>query len=73
MEASELVVASCSLIADHEIWQDSTATTEKVLGVVGLVGAGRTELARIIYGADQGASGTIEVSGNGKEIRSPRY
>jgi ribose transport system ATP-binding protein len=43
----------------------------EVLGVAGLVGAGRTELARIIYGADRRASGTIEVHGNKKEIRSP--
>jgi ribose transport system ATP-binding protein len=35
------------------------------------VGAGRTELARLIYGADQRISGTIEVNGSKKEIRSP--
>ena len=43
----------------------------EVLGLAGLVGAGRTELARLIYGADQRASGTIEVNGQKKEIRSP--
>jgi ribose transport system ATP-binding protein len=43
----------------------------EVLGLAGLVGAGRTELARLIYGADQRISGTIEVNGSKKEIRSP--
>ena len=43
----------------------------EVLGVAGLVGAGRTELARIIYGADRRASGTIELHGTKKKIRSP--
>jgi ribose transport system ATP-binding protein len=43
----------------------------EVLGIAGLVGAGRTELARLIYGADQRISGSIEVNGQKKEIRSP--
>jgi ribose transport system ATP-binding protein len=43
----------------------------EVLGIAGLVGAGRTELARLIYGADHRLSGTIEVNGQKKEIRSP--
>jgi ribose transport system ATP-binding protein len=43
----------------------------EVLGIAGLVGAGRTELARLIYGADRRLSGTIEINGQKKEIWSP--
>src|SRR5580704_696638 len=43
----------------------------EVLGIAGLVGAGRTELARIIYGADRRVSGTVEVNSQKMEIRSP--
>ncbi|WP_293853424.1 sugar ABC transporter ATP-binding protein [uncultured Alsobacter sp.] len=35
----------------------------EVLGLAGLVGAGRTELARLIYGADRRASGTVVLDG----------
>lgn len=38
----------------------------EILGVFGLVGAGRTELARILFGIDKIGSGTIEK--NGKKI-----
>ncbi len=39
----------------------------EILGISGLVGAGRTELARAIFGADQIDSGTILL--NGEEVR----
>lgn len=35
----------------------------EVLGVAGLVGAGRTELLRLLYGADKADSGSIELTG----------
>ena len=38
-----------------------------MLGIAGLMGAGRTELARAIIGADEKTSG--EIYKNGKEIR----
>jgi ribose transport system ATP-binding protein len=44
----------------------------EVLGLTGLVGAGRTELARLIFGADQRDTGSIELDGKPIDIRSPR-
>ena len=44
----------------------------EVLGLTGLVGAGRTETARLIFGADQKTSGSIQVDGKSVEINSPR-
>ena len=38
----------------------------------GLVGAGRTELMRAIYGADKKQSGTIILNGKEVEIKSPK-
>ncbi|OGO28741.1 MAG: hypothetical protein A2Z16_10940 [Chloroflexi bacterium RBG_16_54_18] len=44
----------------------------EVLGIAGLVGSGRTELARAIFGADPRLHGDIFVDGEKIEIRSPR-
>jgi ribose transport system ATP-binding protein len=44
----------------------------EVVGLAGLVGAGRTEVARAIFGADAGASGAMYVDGRPRSIRSPR-
>lgn len=43
----------------------------EVLGIAGLVGSGRTELARAIFGADPVGSGTIELDGTRVAPRSP--
>ena len=44
----------------------------EVLGLTGLIGAGRTELARLIFGADEKDSGEIEKDGQFLQINSPR-
>jgi ribose transport system ATP-binding protein len=44
----------------------------EVLGIAGLVGAGRTEVARAIFGADRIDSGEILVHGRPVRIGSPR-
>ncbi len=43
----------------------------EVLGLAGLVGAGRTELARLVFGADERATGTIHVDGRELDCRGP--
>jgi ABC-type sugar transport system ATPase subunit len=43
----------------------------EVLGIGGLVGAGRTELVRLIYGADHRASGEVFVDGQLVDTGSP--
>ena len=43
----------------------------EVVGVAGLLGSGRSELARVIYGADRASTGTIEVKGEPAKIRQP--
>ena len=43
-----------------------------VLGIAGLVGAGRTELVRMIFGADRATTGRMLVQGDPVRIRGPR-
>jgi ribose transport system ATP-binding protein len=43
----------------------------QVTGLAGLVGAGRTELARLIFGADEKTAGNIWVDGEKVDIREP--
>ncbi len=44
----------------------------EILGFAGLVGAGRTELMRAVYGADRMDSGEVLVRGEAVKIRSPK-
>jgi len=44
----------------------------EVLGMTGLVGAGRTETAQLIFGARQPDSGSMRLNGEPLKVRSPR-
>ncbi len=43
----------------------------EVVGFAGLLGAGRTELARLIFGADRADSGTVRIKGKKVNLTSP--
>ena len=43
----------------------------EIVGVAGLVGAGRTELLRVLFGIDRAVGGEIRVAGATVEMRSP--
>ena len=44
----------------------------EVLGLSGLVGAGRTELARALFGVDRILAGSVSINGKPAQINSPR-
>ena len=44
----------------------------EVLGIAGLLGAGRTELARAIFGADDCDAGIVAIEGRRVRLRGPR-
>lgn len=43
----------------------------EVIGLTGLLGSGRSELARTIYGADRNQTGTLKVDGKEVKIKEP--
>lgn len=44
----------------------------EILGFAGLMGAGRTEVARLIFGADKKTEGTFYINGKEKNINTPK-
>jgi simple sugar transport system ATP-binding protein len=44
----------------------------EVVGLAGLLGSGRTELARLLFGADRATGGQIAIDGKPTRLRSPR-
>jgi ABC-type sugar transport system ATPase subunit len=50
-----------------------TVRAGEVVGIAGLQGAGRTELARAVFGADPFTSGTVEVDGSEVRMRRARH
>jgi len=50
---------------------DLTVHAGEVVGLAGLLGSGRTELARLLFGADHADSGSLEVDGRPVRMRSP--
>src|SRR4051794_13597997 len=51
---------------------DLTIHPGEVVGLAGLLGSGRTEVARLMFGADRHDSGQISVEGKPVHLRTPR-
>ena len=50
---------------------DLTINKGEVIGLTGLLGSGRSELARAIYGADRAQTGTLKVKGKEVKVKNP--
>jgi ribose transport system ATP-binding protein len=67
------VVLRVEGLSDSHLLKDISFDLRKgeILGFAGLMGAGRTELARAIMGADPKTAGTITLHGNEVKIKQP--
>ena len=67
-------VLTVTELSDGKLVQPSSFTLHKgeVLAIAGLVGSGRTELARLIFGAEKVVSGSIALNGQTLTIHSPK-
>ena len=54
----------------HEL--NFTLRAGEIVGLAGLVGAGRTETLRVLFGVDPALGGTLRVNGQLLNLRSPR-
>jgi len=66
LAASELTVGSGIVDADLRLGEG------EVVGLAGLLGSGRSELARALTGVDRADAGTIRVAGAPVELTTPR-
>lgn len=83
-ELNDMYPRSNAEIGDAVLTIDNLSTRDKlnhismevkrgeILGLAGLVGSGRTELARAIFGADERMEGTITINGKTCPIRQPK-
>jgi simple sugar transport system ATP-binding protein len=73
LEASEPVLAATELGRKGSIQPFQLAIHKgEVVGLAGLLGSGRTELARLLFGADRPDHGSLTVNGQPTAIRTPR-
>ncbi len=71
VEAGEKTLEVEGLVGEYVDGVSFSLHEGEILGVAGLMGAGRTELAKTIYGAYKHSSGSIKVSGEKVVIKSP--
>jgi ribose transport system ATP-binding protein len=66
-----LEVAGFATSAHPQKKVDFAIRAGEIVGMAGLVGAGRTELLRAIFGIERPLSGTVRIAGRELEIRNP--
>ncbi len=72
--ANDNVILEVKELSNPPVFEDISLTLRRgeILGFAGLVGAGRTEVARAIFGADPYSAGTILLEGNPIRVTTPR-
>ena len=62
-------------LSQNKIFDDVNFNVRKgeIVGFAGLVGAGRTELMRSIFGLDPHDGGTVEINGKAVSLKSPKH
>ena len=72
LAAGEVVLEAKNLTDRRGIGPASlTLRHGEIVGLAGLIGAGRTELARLLFGADRASSGEIRIHGRPVKIEHP--
>ncbi|MBB5701246.1 ribose transport system ATP-binding protein [Ochrobactrum daejeonense] len=73
-QPTDEVVFSVSGLTRRDVFTNVSFDIRRgeILGFAGLMGAGRTEVARAVFGADPLDSGTIVLDGNALKITDPR-
>ena len=71
---SDEIILSAEGLSRGHVFRDVSFTLKRgeILGFAGLMGAGRTEVARAIFGADPLDAGTVTLHGQTLSIASPR-
>ena len=68
-----VVLSVQGLVRPPEVQDVSFEIREgEIVGLAGLIGSGRTEVARAIFGADRPSGGSVVVDGEPLDARSPR-
>jgi inositol transport system ATP-binding protein len=73
VQHGEVLLAVKALTGDHFSDVSFEVHAGEILGIAGLMGAGRTEIMRAVFGLDKIHSGSIYIKGKPVKIKSPGH